>query len=174
MKLATGFAFLTIAVASAYSIPANAVETDHANASGPAARCQGALPAFETAIRKRPLAIQNEGTSPAFVTCSFEVDAGNAIGNAPVLLDTYFSSSVGPIDITCTAVSGFQGGTNEFVSQTITIDPADPEEPQGNGFWADTDFDEGLGSGLISISCQIPPGVGINDSYVFWVADDQV
>lgn len=173
MKLATGFALLTIAVASAYSISANAVETDHANASGPAARCQSALPVFDGVIRKRPLAVQNEGTTNSFITCSFEVDAGNAIGNAPVLLDTYFASTAGPISVTCTAVSGFNTGTNEFVSQTIEIDPADPDNPQGNGFWTDTDFDAGLGSGLVSISCNIPPGVGINDTYIFWVADDQ-
>jgi hypothetical protein len=169
MKLATGFALLTIAVASAYSISANAVETDHANAAGPAARCQGALPNFEGSIRKRPLAVQNEGTSNAFITCSFEVDAGNAIGNGPVLLDTYFSNNTAaPINLTCTAVSGFQGDTNEFVGQTISL----PASGGGNLFWVDTDFEQGLGSGLISISCNIPPGVGINDTYIFWVAED--
>ena len=172
MKLATGFALLTIAVASAYSISANAVETDHANAAGPTARCQSALPVFDGNVRKRPLAVQNEGLRNAFITCSFEVDAGNAIGNGPVLLDTYFTSTVGPININCTAVSGFQGGTNEYLNQTIAIDPTDPEEPYGNGVWIDTDFEAGLGSGLISISCNLPPGVGINDTYVFWVADD--
>jgi len=172
MKLATGFALLTIAVASAYSISANAVETDHGNAAGPTARCQSALPVFDGNIRKRPLGVQNEGSANAFITCSFEVDAVNATGNAPILLDTYFSSSVGPIDVNCTAVSGFQGGTNEFVSQTIAIDPADPDEPQGNGVWVDTDFEGGLGSGLVSISCNLPPGVAINDTYIWWVADD--
>lgn len=169
MKLATGFALLTIAVASAYSISANAVETDHSNTSGPAANCQSALPVFDTVIRKRPLAVQNEGTTASFITCSFVVDAGNAIGNAPVLLDTYFSNNTAaPVNLTCTAVSGFQTGTNEFVSQTIEIAPGE----QGNPFWADTDFDSGLGSGLISISCNLPAGVGINDTYIFWVAED--
>lgn len=170
MKLATGFALLTIAVASTYSISANAVETDHANGSNPTARCQGALPAFETQIRKRPLAVQNEGTANSFITCSFESDVGNAIGNAPVLLDTYFSNNTAAaVSLSCTAVTGFQGGTNEYVNQTITIAPGQ----SGNPFWADTDFENGFASGLVSISCNIPPGVGINDTYIFWVADDQ-
>lgn len=170
MKLATGFALLTIAVASTYSISANAVVTEHSNGSNPVARCQGALPAFETQIRKRPLAVQNEGTGPAFITCSFEVDVANAIGNAPILLDTYFSNNTAaPINLTCTAVSGFQGGTNEFVPQTIQLAPGNE---QGNLFWVDTDFEGGLGSGVISISCNLPPGVGVNDTYIFWDAED--
>jgi hypothetical protein len=171
MKLVTGFALLTIAVASTYSISANAVETDHANGSNPAARCQGALPAFETQIRKRPLAVQNEGTANSFITCSFEADVGNATGNAPVLLDTYFSNNTAAsINLTCTAVTGFQGGTNEFVSKTVTM----PAGGDGNLFWADTDFDDGFASGLVSISCNIPRGAGINDTYIFWVAEDEV
>lgn len=172
MKLATGIATLTLAVASAYSIPANAELELHGNASGPTARCQGALPVFETAIRKRPLAVQNEGTAASFITCSFEVDSVDAIDGAPVLLDTYFSTTnTSPVDITCTAVSGFQGGTNEFVSFTGTINP-NAAEPFANLFWLDTDFDDGLASGLISISCNLPAGVGINDSYIWWAADD--
>jgi hypothetical protein len=172
MKLATGFALLTIAVASAYSISANAVETDHANGTNPTARCQGALPAFETQIRKRPLAVQNEGTANSFITCSFETDVGNATGNAPVLLDTYFSNNTAAaINLSCTAVTGFQGGeSNEYLNQTITI----PANGQGNLFWTDTDFENGIASGLISISCNIPRGVGINDTYIYWVADDLV
>lgn len=177
MKLATGIAALTLAVASAYNIPANAEDELHGNASGPTARCQGALPVFETAIRKRPLAVQNESTSAAFITCSFEFDALDAIDNTALLLDTYFSTpgSTAPVNLTCTAISGFQGGTNEFVSMTTTINnptPPPPGEFDGNLFWTDSDFAGGLGSGLISISCSLPPGVGINDTYIFWEADD--
>src|SRR5690554_342572 len=42
--------------------------------------CQGALPAFETQIRKRPLALQNEGEANAFVTCSFNNPGQNSGG----------------------------------------------------------------------------------------------
>lgn len=173
MKLATGFALLTIAIASTYSISANAVETDHANGTNPTARCQGALPAFETQIRKRPLAVQNEGTANSFITCSFEYDVVNAIGNSGVLLDTYFSNNTAAaVNLNCTAVTGFQGedSVNEYVAQTIAI----PANGHANPVWIDTDFENGFASGLISISCNIPPGVGINDTYIFWVEDDLV
>ena len=170
MKLVTGLAVLTVAVASAYSLPSSAAIEQHGNASNPAARCQGALPAFETAIRKRPLAITNEGTSAAFVTCGFEYDAVDAEGNAPVLLDTYFSNTTAAeLSVTCTAVSGFETGDNEFVSQTVAIAPG----TQGNLFWEDADFPvDGLASGLVSISCNLPAGAAVNDTYIWWLADD--
>src|SRR5690606_32531403 len=65
MKLATTIAGLTLAIAAVYSTPTAA--QFHGNASQPVARCQGALPVFETQIRKRPLAIQNEGSASTFV-----------------------------------------------------------------------------------------------------------
>lgn len=170
MKFATATALLTLALASAYSVPADAVTVLHGNASGPTARCQGALPVFDTNIRKRPLAVQNESSSNAFVTCSFEFDAAHADDNSPALLDVYLVNRSGaPRDVTCTAVSGFDTGTNEFVSRTVTI----PSGQQGNPFWTPADFTNGLGSGLISISCNLPAGTGVNDTYIFWFAEDQ-
>lgn len=171
MKLVTGLAVLTVAVASAYSLPSSAALELHGNGSNPAARCQGALPVFETAIRKRPLAIVNEGTSNSFVSCGFEYDVVDAEDNAPDLLDTYFSNrSAAPITVSCTAVTGFDTGINEFVSLTTdTIAPG----AQGNLFWEAADFpNDGLLSGLISISCDLPAGAAINDTYIWWLADD--
>lgn len=171
MKLVTGLAVLTVAVASAYSLPSSAAIELHGNASNPAARCQGALPVFEMAIRKRPLAVVNEGTNDAFVTCGFEYDAVDAEDNAPILLDTYFSNrTAAPVTVTCTAVTGFDTGVNEFVSLTTqSIAPG----AQGNLFWEAADFpDDGLLSGLVSISCNLPAGTAINDTYIWWAADD--
>jgi hypothetical protein len=170
MKLATTIAGLTLAVAAAYSTPATAQEF-HSNASQPAARCQGALPAFETAIRKRPLAVQNEGTAASFITCGFEFDAAEAINNAAVLVDTYFSNNTGaPVVVRCTGVTGWAGGENEFVSFQTTIEAnGSGTETGGNLFWEEGDFAAGgMSTGLIAISCNLPPGVGINDTYVWW------
>jgi hypothetical protein len=170
MKLATTIAGLTLAVAAAYSTPATAQEF-HANASQPAARCQGALPAFETAIRKRPLAVQNEGTGASFITCGFEFDALEAVNNAAVMVDTYFSNNTGaPVVVACTGVTGFAGGDNEYVAMQTTIAPnGSGEVTGGNLFWEEADFEGGgMSTGLIAISCNLPPGVGINDTYVYW------
>ncbi|MBB6599243.1 hypothetical protein [Luteimonas sp. MC1825] len=170
MKLASTFAALTLAVAATYSVPATA-QTSHANASQPAARCQGALPAFETAIRKRPLAIQNEGNASSYITCGFEFDAGAAIDNSAILLDTYFTNTTtAPVSLTCTAVTGWQTGANEFVSRTEVIAPGAQSEDM---FWYADDFvGGGMASGLVAISCNLPVGVGINDTYIFWDTAD--
>jgi hypothetical protein len=170
MKLAATFAALTLAAAATYSVPATA-QTIHSNASQPAARCQGALPAFETAIRKRPLAIQNEGTSNSFITCAFEFDAGNAIDNSALMVDTYFTNNTAaPVSLTCTAVTGWQTGDNEFVSVTEVIQPG---QQSGDMVWFAEDFaGGGMASGLVAISCNLPVGVGVNDTYVYWASDD--
>ncbi len=168
MKLATTIAGLTLAVAATYSIPATA-QSLHGNSSQPAARCQGALPAFETAIRKRPLAIQNEGSTASYVTCGFEFDSAAAVNNASFMVDTYFTNSTDAVaTVTCTGVTGYAGGENEFVSMSVDI-PANGSGEDANLFWFDDDFaGGGMESGLVAISCLLPAGVGINDTYVFW------
>jgi hypothetical protein len=173
MKLATGIAVLTVALASAYSAPSVAQEaTVHANASQPTARCQGALPVFETMIRKRPLAVQNEGSANTFVTCSFEFDAYNAVNGEALMVDAWFTNNnAEDVTLTCTAVSGWQTGDNEYVQMSTTVVANGAE--QGNLFWVGEDFAAGgLETGLVSISCALPAGVGVNDTYVFWATDD--
>ena len=169
MKLATTIAGLTLAVAAVYSVPVTAQDI-HVNASQPVARCQSALPVFDTLIRKRPLAVQNEGTGPAFITCGFEFDAGQATNFAPLMVDTYFSNNTdADIEITCTGVTGWAGGDNEYVAFSTTIPAVDPEEGDGNIFWEDADFEGGgMETSLIAISCNLPAGVGINDTYIVW------
>lgn len=170
MKLATTFAGLTLAIAAAYSTPAISQDI-HANAAQPTDRCQGALPAFETAIRKRPLAVQNEGSIPSFVTCSFGFDAYEAIDNSALLLDTYFvNNTAGDVTVSCTAVTGYAGGDNEYVAGSITI-PSGGTFEDANLFWFADDFEGGgMGTGLVSISCRIPPGAGVADTYVYWAS----
>lgn len=170
MKLATTIAGLTLAVAAVYSVPAAAQEF-HVNASQPAARCQGSLPVFETQIRKRPLAVQNEGTSSTFITCAFEMDAGEAtINESAILLDTYFTNHSGaPAEVTCTAVTGYAGGDNEYVSFSTVVPTEIVEPDDGNLYWEDADFEGGgMETSLIAISCSLPAGVGINDTYIWW------
>lgn len=169
MKLATGIAALTLAVASTYSAQSIAALEIKGSASNPTARCQGALPVFETAIRKRPLAIENEGTAATFVTCSFEASTYDSTSGI-LMLDTYFSNkSATDANVTCTAVTGYNGGTNEYVSLTTAV----PANSTGaNPFWLDEDFEGFMPDGLVSISCNLPPGVGVNDTYVFWEEDD--
>ena len=169
MKLATTIAGLTLAIGAVYSTPATA-EVIYSHASQPAARCQGALPAFETAIRKRPLAVQNEGTAASFVTCGFETEIYQSLTGGPIAVDIYFTNNTQQDQtVTCTAVTGWAGGDNEYVAFSTTIPAVDPEEGDGNIFWEDADFEGGgMETSLIAISCNLPAGVGINDTYIVW------
>ncbi|WP_132999706.1 hypothetical protein [Luteimonas arsenica] len=171
MKLATTFAGLTLAVAAAYSTPAVSQDI-HANSAQPAARCQGALPNFEVGLRKRPLAVQNVGTTAMFVTCGFDFDAYEAIDNTALLVDTYFTNTgTEPATVTCTAVAGFEGGVTENVNLAIEI-PAGAGGEDGNLYVFDTDFESGsMATGLVAFSCRLPAGVGINDTYVYWATE---
>lgn len=136
--------------------------------SNPAGLCQGALPAFETAIRKRPLAVQNEGASNAFVTCSFTSQGGtSASATNPTSVLVYFNTISGTdTQINCTGVTGYVSGTNEFVVKATTA-PASGQ--QTSMLWNAADFagaPETFPSGMFSISCNLPPGAAINDSRV--------
>lgn len=133
--------------------------------ANPTAFCQGALPAFETAIRKRPLAVQNEGTTNAFVTCSFlsqgSIDSSTTNPNDVLV---YFNSVSGTnVPISCTGVSGYAGGANEFVVKSVIV----PANGQAQITWNSADFagaPANFPSGLFSISCNLPPGGAINDT----------
>ena len=169
MKLATTIAGLTLAIGAVYSTPSIAQDF-YANASQPVARCQGALPVFETAIRKRPLAVQNEGTASSFVTCGFETEIYQSATGGPIGIDLYFSNNTAQEQtVTCTAVTGWQGGDNEYVAFEAVMEPG---ADQGNIFVIDSDFEnDGMATGLLAVSCNLPAGTGINDSYVYWIGN---
>lgn len=169
MKLATTFAGLTLAMAAAYSMPAAAQEL-HINSSAPAARCQASLPMSELAIRKRPLTIQNDSVDTgAWVTCGFEFDSGIALDGGALLVDAYFTNYSNTTQtLNCSGVTGYEGGDNEYVGLSLEL-AAGATGEDGNLFWYANDFENGgMNTGLVMINCYLPPGVGINDSYVYW------
>lgn len=168
MKLATTFAGLTLAMAAAYSMPAAAQEL-HINPSAPTARCQASVAMSELALRKRPLAMQNNSTTDgAWVTCGFEFDAGFSLSGA-LLVDAYFTNySDTTQTLQCSGVTGYEGIENEYVGLTMEMAPGASGE-DGNLFWYANDFEGGgMETGLVMINCYLPPGVGINDTYVYW------
>ena len=152
---------------------ASAVTQTRQFATNPTGICQGALPAFETAIRKRPLAVQNEGETNSFVTCSF-TSQGNFGANPsnPTGVTMYLNTSGGAaVSVTCTGVSGYQGGANQYITKTATLAATGT---QSTFAWSSADFTGApaiFPSGLFSVSCALPPGVAINDSYVTFVED---
>ena len=165
--------FASAAIASCLlSTPAHAVEEEMEMGGNPTAICQGALPNFEGAIRKRPLAVQNEGTTSSFVTCSFLTGYNpEAWGQVNYFGLYLINSSSTAKTVTCTGVAGYDsGGENAYVSKQVSV-PANRAAQESVFFTAEDNDGNGYYP-MVSMSCSIPPGVGINDTYVVYMVDD--
>ena len=127
--------------------------------------CQGALPSFEGAIRKRPLAVQNEGTTNAFVTCALNNTGYNAgttfISSIEIYAQNLNSSTR---SITCTAVNSSATASPDplYVTRTVSVSPSDTNSTL-------IEFEAGdfpgspvvLPGDTVSVSCNLVPGMGI-------------
>lgn len=90
---------------------------------GPA-NCQPALPVFDGNIRKRPLAIGNEGSGNAFITCGFDdIDNGGS-GYSGIGLYLVNQAGAPGVTVTCTLVNGIAlnpGGVGYFTKTTDAL-----------------------------------------------------
>ena len=127
--------------------------------------CQAALPAFEGAIRKRPLAIQNEGSSNAFVTCALNnpgYNAGTTFISTMLIYAQNQNSTTR--SITCTAVNSSATASPDqlYVTRTVSVSPSDTNSTL-------IEFEAGdfpgspavLPGDTVSVSCNLVPGMGI-------------
>lgn len=156
-------ALVLLLLTSAYGEPSFAVNASRSKVSTAAGLCQAALPTFEGLIRKRPLAVQNEGVEAAFVTCSYTSDtqASGSNGNTSFVA-SFINQSPAPVAVNCTAVIGSTSGTATYIPKVSPLIPANGAAP-GSTAW--TSADNGgfiYGPHLpVSLSCNLPPGVGI-------------
>lgn len=152
-------------VAACAAVNADTRERRHLqNASGV---CQAALPAFEGQVRKRPLAIQNESGSTAFVSCSLvgTSNFGTGVSTAELGL---INNSGSPANATCTLVSGIANSTNQYFTRTVSV----PTTGWRNVGWTDVDDNGGQNFNLaVSASCSLPPGVGISYTITYYDED---
>lgn len=115
--------------------------------------CTGTLPTFEGALRKRPKAIANEGTTTAFVTCSALSDQ---TGPRPTAVLAWFTNrGAAAATVNCTMIDGdeFNGSTAFPKSKVFAAGLFDGMvwTPSGPTFRAS-----------VSLSCALPPGVELN------------
>lgn len=121
------------------------------------ANCQSALPAFDGNIRKRPMAIGNEGTSTAFLTCDTESISNYGPGFLVVAVYLRNRAAAADITVNCTLVSGI------FVP-AIAIPMTSGAIPQGGTAtisWSAEDEDDDT-LRAPGISCALPPGIDIS------------
>ena len=126
--------------------------------------CQPSLPAFEGLIRKRPLSVQNEGTSAAFVSCS--LPGSTALQAAAIYVNSFDGQDH---IVTCTTVLG-DISAPEYVTKQV-IAPASGAQKGVVVLPADVGQPTTLNAFYVSWSCQLPPGAGVNDLYTVWSLD---
>lgn len=164
-------ATLPLAIAAiAATGSANAATQARALYSNAAGVCQSALPGFDGLIRKRPLAIQNEGATDAFVTCPM-TSLGAGSGNPSSVVIWARSNDSAEHVVSCTGVTDYATGTNAYVVKTVTLPASGSQQVMR---WQPADFPGStttLPSPFISFSCSLPPGTGLNDTYVFFSED---
>lgn len=152
-----------LAVLSAcLSGPLHAVDFVSSNATG---FCNGSLPSFEGALRKRPLAIANQGATPAFVSCSAPSGYRSA-GNRNFLV-TFVNRTTEAVAVNCTLVDGVVDELAALVPmfappvyypKSIAVSAGAAGivvwSPAGEGVEAFTEY--------ANVNCILPPGVEIN------------
>lgn len=147
--LAVGLAFAA-GDAQAEAVPTWASATDN---------CQGALPSFEGAFRKRPLGINNEGASNAFLSCGLRAPLTGGQLNGVLVLFTNRGSAAATVN--CTLVDGvalpFPGAPPVYIPKSVEI-PAGEFTVMA---WGPADNDDQPYQ-IPSLSCSLPPGTEIN------------
>jgi hypothetical protein len=108
---------------------ANATE-DITNHMLPSGNCDRALPVYDDGVRKRPLAVVNEGTTLRYINCTFEARVGFDIRGFGVW---YKNMSNAPQNVTCTGVVGLEGEA-DYYTQTKAVAPGATQEFNWNGW----------------------------------------
>ena len=167
--LLTAATVLLAAGTGAFSANASAVTSQREKMANATAICQPALPAFEGVIRKRPLGVQNEGSTGSFVTCSFVSDSGFG-GNAGTegFALWFTNNSTASVTVSCTGVIGKRSSATYLV-KSITLNAGASNSISWQA--ADNGGVNFTASDPLNASCQLQPGIGINDTYVWYTVD---
>ena len=148
---------LAVGLASVPAQTALVARTSHFNSP---AVCQASLSTYDAQLRKRPLGIQNEGSTDAFLTCALiaedNIDA----------VEVYMSTIDGTENaVTCTLVSHYNLGTNEYITKTVqTVD-----DDFAGAVYLPEDFidqEKTFPTSFLGLSCKLEPGTGLNDIWI--------
>ena len=165
MKIAVS-ALASAVLFAALSPQATAIERlESTNATGV---CQGALPNFETSLRKRPSGLINVSTTTnSFDSCSttqnfFPPDGG---GSATALGVVLTNPTGAPVTVACTMVAGLNYvGLFSPVQYPKSFEVAAGSSVEGQ--WTTVDDNDGEPfPASLNLSCNLPAGVEISNVY---------
>ncbi len=124
--------------------------------------CQASLPSYEGAIRKRPTAVANEGSSSAFVSCSAPTSAESSQGITQVYAVLY-NRTAAAIPVTCTYVHNYQSG-GTIVPKTISV----PANSRAFLSWTPADVGATSTMSFANFNCALEPGTDVGYVYYFY------
>jgi len=131
--------------------------------------CQLSIPTTDTKFRPKATGARNESTTTSnFVICPIPSPVLNSGTDSFKLAAVYIYSIDGAShDVTCTAVTGYNGSTNlKYSSKTLTVSSV--YGAMGAPFlWSGADFGGAnnipiVGSATFSVTCLLPPQTAVN------------
>lgn len=174
MKLPSSIAMPVLAIAWLAAMPAQAVMQAR-TVTTPAARlCTLSIPTTDTRARPKATGFRNEGTTNAFVICTFDSAPGqdnihsSDVDTDPSIVWLYFTSIDGQAHgFDCTAVNSWGSvaygtGPMQYITKTVAVD-GDASTVNGLN-WSSGDYGSATRiptSGAFSVTCLLPPGVAI-------------
>jgi hypothetical protein len=165
---------LTLVISAAFAPAAgNAAEVPQVIASSAMAHCQAFTPGVTNTIKNRVIGSENIGNTMS-IACAFEVDAGamtaDGVQSISVFLNNHGTAS---FDIPGTAATGFEGAFSYFIIKTTSVDPNTPVPVDFSPADAGSG-DTGFGEYLVGLTCTLPKGGVVNDTYVSYSVDNGV
>lgn len=156
-----------LAVALGCPVVGVAAEGQSTNLFNAGAACQPALPRYDTAVRKRPLALVNEGATPSYATCNYTVDeyAYDEAGGVERFDIVAKNQASANSTITCTAVVGVDDGNALYLVKSATLQPGERKKLE----WRAADYGLPQGwEGPVNMSCLLPVLMGLNEGHAHW------
>lgn len=164
--------FLGLSVLSAPAFAINYTDGQSTNYFNAAAACFPALPVYDGNVRKRPLAVVNEGQIPSYVTCGYIVDE---YANKTDDGIEWFSQTIqnqqatGPRSVTCVAVVGVDNGSAGYYPQTVSVGVGQRKTLT----WDAEAYGKPNGwEGPVQMSCLLPVGTALNEGRVHFDVPD--
>lgn len=166
---------LIAATGLALSQPASAVTQGRYSIQTGANMCTLSIPTTDTKVRPKATGFNNEGTTNAFVICSFNPPPGsNGISSGFTQAFLVLKSLDGADhSVTCTAVNSVADAefgdidTPQYITKTLTVNDSDPgTQTLGTAFiWLPVDFGGTdmipFSGGTFSVTCILPPHVSV-------------
>ncbi len=171
LRLAPASAVLC-AAALAMPVPAGAVIVGRSFAQTGTGACQPALPVYAGVIRARPLAIQNEATTSAYLNCSLQGTHLGPAGSGRAVKQIFvglINNTTADVDVTCSTIDGLAKITPAFISSKTTTVLA--------GSWKELTWVAADNNGVnflfnANMQCLLPPGIGV--SYLVSIYDEDI